>query len=579
MPNVKKRFVVGFFERRHGWISAVPYAARGSIILFVLLFAACAGTPPGDKDAVRPGAEKAPTDAEGKEERPYAAERPATQNREELTISCSIEDIELDFRKSYLAQEAQVYSGIYEGLFSYHPLTMEPVSAVASNWKISDDRKTWTFTIRADARYWNGDPVRSDDFRAAWLSVLEPSRNSPYSSLFDVISGAKEYRLGDQKDATTVGIETPDDKTLVVHLVAPVSFFPSMLCHHSFSPIHPSMVNVVNWSKSPPVSNGPYRIEEMNGNMMTLVLNENYWDAAEVAIKKIVLLNPKDGDDAAAMWNSGQARWIADDINLEALTDRSGIVVNALFATHYYFIRSSKKPLDNNDVRRALALALPWEEIRKDYFLPAETLIYPIPGYPEIEGIAAPDMEEAKRLLAKAGYPDGKGIPDIVICLSPGMESARVAGLMAAAWKELGIGVKVEIVESGRYFEALRRGDYDIGASTWIGDFADPYTFLQMFQKDSNLNDARHNDPEYERLMDKSMQEEGAERWATLAEAEKLLLDYGTVLPISYTPAVNIIDTSEINGWYPNVLDIHPYKYLSYKAFRPLPGVALAPRP
>jgi peptide/nickel transport system substrate-binding protein/oligopeptide transport system substrate-binding protein len=545
------------------------------------LFVACAGTPLGDKarDAAQPGVETAQSDAEEKEARPYAAERPATQNREELTISCLIEDLELDFRKSYLAQEAQVYTGLYEGLFSYHPLTMEPVPAVAANWKISDDRKTWTFTIRNDARYWNGDPVRSGDFRAAWLSVMDSSRNSPYSSLFDVITGAKEYRLGNQKDAKTVGIETPDDKTLVVRLVAPASFFPSMLCHHSFSPIHPSMVNIADWSKSPPISNGPYRITEMNGSAITLVLNENYWDATEVAIKKITLLNPIDGDDAAAMWNSGQARWIADDISIDALTDRSGIVVNALFATHYYFIRSAKKPLDNNDVRRSLALALPWDEIRKDYFLPADTLIYPIPGYPEIEGLTVPDVEEAKRLLAEAGYPDGKGIPDIVIRLSPGMESVRVGGLMAAAWKALGIGVRVEIVESGRYFESLRRDDYDIGASTWIGDFADPYTFLQMFQKDSNLNDARHNDPEYERLMDKSMQEEGPERWATLAEAEKRLLDYGTVLPISYTPAINIIDTSEINGWYPNVLDIHPYKYLSYKAFRPLPGVALAPTP
>ncbi|MDR0639271.1 MAG: peptide ABC transporter substrate-binding protein [Spirochaetaceae bacterium] len=574
---MKKRFIVGFLGRPGRWLSVIKYMARRLIFSFVMLFAACAGTPPGepaDQKTAQPNAEEVQPGAE--EPRPYAAERPTAQNREELTISCSIEEIELDFRKSYLAQEAQVYTGLYEGLFSYHPLTMEPVPAVAANWKISDDRKTWTFTIRDGARYWNGDPVRSDDFRAAWLSVMDPLRNSPYSSLFDVISGAKDYRLGIQTDAKTVGVETPDDKTLVVRLVAPASFFPSMLCHHSFSPIHPSMVNVGNWSKSLPVSNGPYRIEKMDSDTMTLVINENYWDAAKIALKKIILLNPKDGDDAAAMWNSGQARWIADDINVEALTDRSGIVVNALFATHYYFIRSGRKPLDNNDVRRSLMLALPWDEIRKDYFLPADTLIYPIPGYPEIEGIAVPDIEEAKRLLSEAGYPDGKGIPDIVIRLSPGMESVRVAGLMAAAWKELGIGVKVEIVESGRYFEALRRDDYDVGASTWIGDFADPYTFLQMFQKDSNLNDARHNDPEYERLMDKSMQEEGAERWSTLAEAEKRLLDYGTVLPISYTPAINIIDTSEINGWYPNVLDIHPYKYFSYKAFRPLPGVALA---
>jgi peptide/nickel transport system substrate-binding protein/oligopeptide transport system substrate-binding protein len=540
------------------------------VIIVMVAMAACAGTPPRETAEQPSGAKTA---ANGPA---YAAERPATQNRDELTIACSLDNIELDFRKSYLAQEAQLYTGLYEGLFSYHPLTMEPVLAVAGSRKISDDRKTWTFTIRSGARYWNGDAVRAEDFRTAWLSVIDPARNSPYSSLFDVIAGAKDFRLGRQTDPETVGIEAPDDRTLVVHLVSPTSFFSSMLCHHSFGPVHPSMAGLEDWSKSPPVSNGPYRIAEMNAGTMTLVLNENYWDAAEVEIKKIILLNPKDGDDATAMWNSGQARWIADDMNLETLTDRSGIVITPLFATHYYFIRSAKKPLDNQNVRRALALALPWEEIRQGYFLPAATLVSPIRGYPAVEGIAASNTDEAKRLLAEAGYPDGKDIPDIVIRLSPGMESARVGSLMAAAWKELGVSAKIDMITSGRYLEALRRDDYDVGASTWIGDFADPYTFLQMFQRDSNLNDARYNDPEYERLMDDSMQQEGSERWATLAEAEKRLLDYGTVLPVSYTPAVNIIDMNEIEGWYPNPLDIHPYKYFSYRVFRPLPGVALA---
>jgi peptide/nickel transport system substrate-binding protein/oligopeptide transport system substrate-binding protein len=544
--------------------------ARQSIVFLFLSLAACAGIPSPETAEERSAGKTA-------EDGPvYAAERPATRNRDELTIACSLTNIELDFRKSYLAREAQIYTGLYEGLFSYHPLTMEPVPAVAGSWKISDDRKTWTFTIRSGARYWNGDAVRAEDFRTAWLSVIDPARNSPYSSLFDVIAGAKDFRLGRQKDPATVGIEAPDNRTLVVRLVSPTSFFSSMLCHHSFSPAHPSMAGVGDWSESPPVSNGPYRISEMNDDTMTLVLNENYWDAAEVSIKKIILLNPKDSDDATAMWNSGQARWIADDMNLETLTDRSGIVVNALFATHYYFIRSAKKPLDKQDVRRALALALPWEEIRTGYFLPAATLIYPIPGYPAVEGMADSNIDEAKRLLAEAGYPDGKDIPPIVIRLSPGLESARVGSLMAAAWQELGVSVKIDVVASGRYFEALRQNDYDVGASTWIGDFADPYTFLQMFQRDSNLNDTRYNDPEYERLMDRSMREEGAERLATLAEAEKRLLDYGTVLPVSYTPGVNIIDTNEIEGWYPNVLDIHPYKYFSYRTFRPLPGVALA---
>jgi peptide/nickel transport system substrate-binding protein/oligopeptide transport system substrate-binding protein len=508
----------------------------------------------------------------------FAETRPEVLNREELTVAVSKGDPELDFRKSYLATEAQLFTAIYEGLFSYHPFTMEPIPALASEWNISDDKKQWTFTIREQARYWNGDPVRAEDFRSAWLSLLAPSGRSPYSSLFDIIEGARDYRLGRQTDPATVGIEAAGEKTLVVRLTSPASFFPSMLCHHSFSPIHPSMLTVEDWSSPPPVSNGPFYIVEQEEGRMVLARNELYWDVSRVALKKIILRYAEDGDEAAALWNSGEARWIAGVVNLENLTDRSGITVNAMFATHYYFIRSAEKPWNDYRVRRALSLVLPWDQIREGYYLPAKTLIYPIPGYPEIEGLDVTDPGEAKRLLAEAGYPEGAGLPELVIRLTPSMEAARIGGLMAATWmEELGVPVKIDVVPDVQYFEALKRNDYGVGFSTWIGDFADPYTFLHMWRRDSNLNDARYDDTDYEDLMEKSMSEEGEERWETLAEAERLLLDRGTVLPIFYSPALNIIDTNELDGWFPNALDIHPFKYFSFKSFRPLPGVVMIP--
>jgi peptide/nickel transport system substrate-binding protein/oligopeptide transport system substrate-binding protein len=150
---------------------------------------------------------------------------------------------------------------------------------------------------------------------------------------------------------------------------------------------------------------------------------------------------------------------------------------------------------------------------------------------------------------------------------------------MGSAWKdELGIPVRVEVVPYRQYVETLKQDDYQVAFSTWIGDFPDPYTFLQMWRRDSNLNDARFNDPDYEALMDRSMGEDGRTRMETLAAAEKLLLDRGVVLPISYSPALNIVDTGELGGWFPNALDIHPFKYFSFRAFRPLPGVVLRTR-
>jgi peptide/nickel transport system substrate-binding protein/oligopeptide transport system substrate-binding protein len=489
--------------------------------------------------------------------------------------------VELDPRKSYIASEAQLFTALYEGLFSYHPFTMEPVPGAADRWEVSEDKKVWTFRIRDNAAYWNGDSLRAEDFRTAWISLLDPARESPYSGLFDVIEGARDYRTGRTADPTAVGIRAEGDKTLVVRLVSPASFFPLMLCHHSFSPVHPSMLGREDWSAAPPLSNGPFYIEEQDSSddgldRLVLAKNLHYWDSRRVNLNRITILYTEDDNDASALWNSGQARWVAGNVNLESLTDRSGIVVNPMFATHYYFIRSAEKPWSDHRVRRALVLALPWENIREGYYLPAKTLIYPIMDYPEIEGLDRTDVEEARRLLGEAGYPGGQGLPELVLRLSPSQDAARIGELMALSWKEeLGIPVRIEVVPHRRYLDSLKESGYEVGASTWIGDFADPYTFLQIWRRDSNLNDARLNDEDYDALIEKSMVQEGKERFATLAEAEKLLLDRGTVIPISYSPALNIVDTGEVDGWYPNALDIHPFKYLAFKGYRPLPGVVM----
>jgi peptide/nickel transport system substrate-binding protein/oligopeptide transport system substrate-binding protein len=495
--------------------------------------------------------------------------KPKLVNRTELTVVLSGDGAQLDFRKSFLATEAQIYTGLYEGLFSNHPITLEPVPAAASAWQISDDKKVWTFTIRPNARYWNGDLVRAEDFRASWLYMIDPKNETPYSTLFDIIEGAKEYRLGKNTDPDSVGISVKGNNTFIVNLNAPVSYFPSMLCHHSFSPVHPSMFKG-DWNA--PISNGPFYVTERGTNTITMRKNELYWDAAKVALEKIIIRFTDDEDEAAALWNSGEARWIGGAVNLEAVTDKSGIVVNPMFATFYYYIRSCG-PWKDFRLRRALALALPWKTVREGYFLPAKTLIFPVPGYPAVSGMEEADIEEAKTLLEEAGFPKGVGLPELVIRISPSQDADRVGKLMAAAWISLGIPVKLDVVPFNQYFDSLSRNDYDIGSTSWIGDFADPYTFLQMWRHDSNLNNALFNDEDYEDLLERSMQEEGEKRFETLSEAEQLLLDRGTVLPIYYSPALNLVDTDEIEGWFFNVMDIHPFKYLRFKSVKPLPGV------
>ncbi len=557
------------------------YTRPGRRFIALLLAAgavlsAC-GTLPEPADAATAVPEAAVPAEADPQTVPQAEKRPDPADREDLTVAFSAGPLELDPRKSYSADEAQLFTALYEGLFSYNPLSLQPVPAAAARWTLSEDKRVWTFTLREGLRYWNGAALKAEHFRDAWLSLIDPGRESPYSSLFDLISGARDYRLGRNADPESVGIAAPDDKTLIIKLTEPAAFFSSMLCHHSFSPVHPDMLAVEDWSAGALISNGPYYILERRPDRLILARNELYWDSKRVAFKRLTIRFAQDGAEAASLWDSGEARWVAGEIDLDALRDTGGISVNAMFATHYYFIRSAAAPWNDKRVRRALSLALPWEEIRKDHYLPATTLIFPIPGYPKIEGVGPTDVAGAQALLAEAGYPEGVGMPETVLRITPAPEAARIAGLMAQAWKEqLRIPVRIEVVPYDDYFDSLKKDGYTVGSTTWIGDFADPYTFLQMWLRDSNLNDAGYDDGAYEALIEKSMAQEGEERWQTLSEAEKLLLDEGTVLPISYTPAVNIIDLNELDGWYPNPLDIHPFKYLIYAAFRPLPGVASA---
>jgi oligopeptide transport system substrate-binding protein len=508
---------------------------------------------------------------------PIAQEQaPDKKERAELVVAFSGTEPELNPLKAYQADEAQIFTALFEGLFTYHPFSLEPVPALAESWTLSEDKRTWTFKLRESARYWNGDPVLASHFRDSWLSMIDPAADAPYSSLFDFIEGAKDFRLGKTRDPRKVAISTQGERTLVVTLASPAAYFPRVLCHHSFAPLHPQMLGKKDWSDGAILSNGPYYIVDRTKDSLSLVRNELYWDAKSVKIPKLSIRFGDQPEAAAALYDAGRAQWLAGDVDLDALKDKRGVSVNAMFATHYYFVRSDAAPWNDRRVRRALALALPWQDIRKEHLLPAPTLVFPIPGYPKLDGITASDAGEAKKLLAEAGYPEGKGVPELVIRITPSQDAGRIADLMAKAWKtELGIGVKVEVVPFDGYYQSLKKSDYVVGSSTWIGDFADPYTFLQMWRSDSNLNDAKYRDDEYETLVERSLTEEGETRYKTLSEAEKLLLEGGVVLPISYTPAVNVIDTDEIDGWYANPLDIHPFKYLEYAAFKPLPGVAL----
>jgi peptide/nickel transport system substrate-binding protein/oligopeptide transport system substrate-binding protein len=502
------------------------------------------------------------------------AQEEKQEEQSEFVLVYSPKNLVLDPRHIYTTMESELSTGIYEGLLSYHPFSLEPIPAVAEQWKTSPDRTVYTFTLRENARFSNGDPVRAQDFLDSWLRVLEPGAGAEYSFLLDIIKGARDYRLG--LEVEELGIRVISPTRLEVELERPASHFLKILCHMTFAPVHSSYREREGWDRdSTLIGNGPFYIHERSATELVLKKNQLYWDAERVELETLRIRFLADPAAISQGFNNGEIHW-TNNWDTELLLDRSKIVFNPLFATSYFFFVCKEEPWSDERVRRALTLLIPWEQIRneEEVLLPTSNLIPRIPGYPEVEGIEASNPKEAFQLLKEAGYPGGKGLPSAVFKLPGDSESRRIAELMAESWKAtLELETVFQSFPFEVYLEEVKKSDFTIGSATWIGDYADPLTFLQMWTSDSNLNDARFTNQQFDSLIEKSFGQEGRERYQTLGQSEGVLLQKAVVLPISHTPAFNLIDLDQVEGWFPNVLNIHPLKYLRFRALRLPPGV------
>ncbi len=479
--------------------------------------------------------------------------------------------------RSYFAAEAQYYTALYEGLVTYHPFTLEPVPGIAKSWQVSPDGKTYRFTLRSNARFSNGDFITAEDVRNTWLAVLDPKRKAEYSFLLDIVSGAEAYRTGRNPDPASVGIRAVSASVLEVELIHPASYFLKILCHHSFVPLHPSLRKLDDFRKARElIGNGPFYLYTASDREMVFLKNNLYWDAANIGLDRITVTFERDTKTITDLFNAGSIHWAAGDIDWERVVPDDAVLMNQMYATTYYYFDAGTPPWNNREVRRALALLVPWDEIRSEdhLFIPASTLVPRVSGYPKVRGIDGADQEEAFALLERNGYPKGQGLPEIRILIPAGNETRREAEIMKQAWEaSIEADVVLEEIPAEGYYERLKEVDYTVATLTWIGDYADPLTFLQLWTSESNLNDARYADREFDRMITASMGEPDAERYRSLGKAEEYLLSGAVVMPVSYTPAFNCIDLTVVDGWYPNPLDIHPFRWIRFAEPELPPGI------
>ena len=508
-----------------------------------------------------------------------------TYPQNEFIVSVTTGIPNLHPHAAYNANEAQILTGIYEGLCTYDPYTLQPVAGLAKDWKISADGLTWTFTLRDKLTFENGDPITAQVFCDSFINLLNPQLDLPYASLLDCVKGVKEYRSGKTSDTAHVGVYAESDTSLKISLVYPAEQLANILCHHAFSAVHPSQLKAVTQyaGKSSfqnpsaaftPIASGPFKIESFTDDKIRLIKNSAYWDTEAVRLPAISIVLDEDADKMTNAFNQGTVHWLCGSVNLNKVAAAYTIHITPMFATEYFYFKTNAAPCNNQTIREALLAALPYAELRKDYLIPAKTLVFPLTGYPAVPGIDKQDVAKAEKLLKNA--PQSETTKPVKILLPNTAFYTEQAALLKSTWEKIGIVTEITIVPFEEYYSRLKTDDYHLAVISWIGDFADPLAFLELFRLDSSLNDSGWHNAEYENFIKKASAEQNRKkRFEYLAKAEQLLLDSSVLIPLSHVPAINVIDLSDIKGWYVNAVNIHPFKYIRFEQPAPLPGVAL----
>ena len=472
---------------------------------------------------------------------------------------------ELDPQITNYSSDSQLLSGLYEGLFTTSPISLEPQYAIAKEFKISRDKKRWSITLREDARFSNGEKITAEAVRDSWLRMLA-NPASPYSSLLDIVRGAEAFRTG-QGNYDEVGIYATAENVLSIYLNNPANYLPKILCHTAFSVTH----------SNPQVYSGAYELEIVADRKYILRKNPYYWDKDNVTLERITFVQSDNVDDNTFYYNTGAVDWVTGQVNQSKLLDPSAIQISATFGTGYlYFKMSSRKPADSKcsrvwdypEFRNAVLEAFPWNSIHKKYLIPATTLVYPLSGYPQIDGFDYTDEIEAslkmKDARAKYGISQEEVIP-LVMHVFENEFSEEDEKLLSEAFAPLGVELVIKTVPSYLYYSTVAAADADILVTSWIGDFADPLAFLELFRGASTMNESGWKNEKFDSLLDQAATAGEADRLNLLGQAENILLDEGMVLPLYRSVSSNIVDLKEVGGWYVNAFDLHPLKYLYKK--------------
>ncbi|HPD15855.1 MAG TPA: peptide ABC transporter substrate-binding protein [Planctomycetota bacterium] len=490
--------------------------------------------------------------------------------RQVLRLNNSAEPATLDPAKMTGLHELNIALALFEGLTTLHPRTLRPVPGVAESWDVSPDGRRYVFRLRP-ARWSNGEPLTAADFVWSWQRVLDPATQAKYASLLYCLEGARP-------GSGPPGFRALDERTLAVRLEAPIPYFLELLAFATFAPVPRSSVEAhqERWTRPGAlVSNGPFILAEWRPfEHILLRRNPHYWDVGRVALEEIDVLAVSDAETALKKCLNNELDWIRElpGEKVAAAARLPGFRYAPQLNTYFFRFNVGRPPLDDRRVRQALNLAVDKESIAR-YLLragqrPARSFVPPIlPGYTPAEGPAY-DPEQARRLLADAGFPGGRGFPRLALLYNSSGSHQQIAEAIQHMWKaELGIRIALTNQEWGVYQASMQNRDYDIARSSWVADYADPSSFLDCFTTGSGNNRTGWSHAGYdERLALAARETDPARRMAILREAERILVcDEMPILPLYFYVNAYVVHP-RVRGVYDNWRNFHPYQYVHIAA-------------
>ncbi|MEK7706927.1 MAG: peptide ABC transporter substrate-binding protein, partial [Verrucomicrobiota bacterium] len=479
--------------------------------------------------------------------------------------------------------EMRITKALFDGLTKLDPRTASPGPALAERWDISADGRVYTFHLRTNAVWSTGEPITAGDAVYSWFRALNPATAGDYAGQLFYIKGAEDWYNGKIKDASQVGIHALDDFTLRVELNSPLAFFPDLCAFPTLAVVPRQAIERYGdrWLHAQPLPvSGAFQLGAWRINdKVRLVRNPRYWDAANTASAIIDVLPVGSPNTALNLYETGVADivWDKDLVPAElmdVLVTRPDFHTFDYLGTYFYRFNVTRPPFNDARVRRAFALATDKRRLIKKITKGAEKpASHFVPGgvtnYEPPDGLSY-DPEAARKLFAEAGYPGGKGFPRFAYMFSSaGGGGAKVPGQIGIElqemWREaLGVEAELRQIERKVFFNAQSRLDYDISASSWVGDYNDANTFLDLFTSTSGNNRTGWKNPRYDALIHEANQQTDRKKRAEIFRQAELILiaEEAPVVPIYFYAGFNYFDPKKIGGIWQNILDEHPMQYI-----------------